>query len=240
MKEKENVHAGHRERTIENFLKNTDGFSDHQILEILLFFVLPRVDTNPLSHRLLKYFGDLKGVFSATNEQLLMVDGVGNKTAAFILSIGKVLQRIEGKKQKELLFSTPKATKDYFINLFDGAVSEKFVLLLLDKKYKLLRKIEFADNDKNRVSAELPEVVSAINIYKPTYAIVAHNHLSGNCLPSKEDDFATKKLNLICDLHDINLLDHVIVSGKQCYSYKDNDLLEKIKKENSLVNFLGE
>ncbi len=235
----ENVHAGHRERMVEGFLKNTDGFNDHQVLEMLLFFAIPRKDTNPLAHKLIKFFGDLKGVFSASVEQLMSVDGVGKKIASFIVSIAEVFRRIEGKKEKDISFSNPMQTKEYLLSVFEGLSSEKFIMLFLDNKFKLLAKVEFTDNQRDKVSAEIPEVVSAINIYKPTYAIMAHNHTSGSALPSNEDHFATKKMNLICELHDVNLIDHIIISFDNSFSYKGENLIDNIKRQCNLKNIFN-
>ncbi|MBE7081255.1 MAG: hypothetical protein E7372_01700 [Clostridiales bacterium] len=235
----ENVHAGHRERMVEGFLKNTDGLNDHQVLEILLFFAIPRKDTNPLAHKLIKFFGDLKGVFSASVKQLMSVDGVGKKTASFIVAIAEVFKRIEAKKEKEISFSNPQQTREYLASVFAGLLREKFIMLFLDTKFRLLAKVEFTDNQRDKVSAEIPEVVSAINIYKPTYAIMAHNHTSGSALPSNEDHFATKKMNLICELHDVNLIDHIIISFDDSFSYKGENLIDNIKRQCNLKNIFN-
>ncbi len=239
MSAKDNVHAGHRERAVEGFIKNADGINDHQILEVLLFFALPRIDTNPLAHRLLNAFGDLKGVFSATAEQLMTVKGVGKKVATLISVIAELFKRIEDKKQKEILFSNPYQTKEFLCNLFDGLSHEKFIMIFLDAKFKMFTKIEFTDNAKTKVSAEMPELVKAINVYKPSYAIMAHNHTSGSVLPSKEDHLATKKINIICELNNINLIDHIIICGKQSFSYKAENLIDDIKKQCNLENIFN-
>lgn len=239
MSAKDNLHAGHRERMIEGFIKNADGLADHQILEILLFFAIPRKDTNPLAHRLLKIFGSLQGVFSATPEQLVAVEGVGKKIAAYIYATAEVLKRIEVKKQKDISFSNPHQTKEFLFELFSGVSHEKFMMIFLDAKFRMIAKVEFTDSEKSKVTAEIPEVVSAINIYKPTCAIMAHNHTSGSVLPSKEDNFATKKMNVICELHDVNLIDHIIVCGREAFSYKAENLIDEIKQQCNLQSIFN-
>lgn len=238
MDEQKNLHAGHRERTIENFVKNSDVFSDHQVLEVLLFYAIPRVDTNPLAHKLINIFGNLHGVFNASTEQLMNVNGVGKKVASYIQAIGQLYKRMENQKEEKLVFSNPLVTKEFCVKFFNGLLCEKFIILLLDKNFKLLTRIEFDDNNQSKVSAELPEVISAINAIKPTYAIIAHNHTSGICYPSEKDDFTTKKLNLLCELHEVNLIDHIIVAKNKVFSYKDENLMDKIKTENSLYDIL--
>ena len=129
--------------------------------------------------------------------------------------------------------------EDGSIHLFRPYENEKFIMLFLDTKFRLLAKVEFTDNQRDKVSAEIPEVVSAINIYKPTYAIMAHNHTSGCALPSNEDHFATKKMNLICELHDVNLIDHIIISFDDSFSYKGEHLIDNIKRQSNLKNIFN-
>ena len=90
--------------------------------------------------------------------------------------------------------------------------------------------MEFSNDEVHSVKAEIPDLVKAINIHKPTYAIIAHNHPSGNVLPSAQDDFTTKKLNVIFDLHDVNLFDHIIVGGDKAYSYSQDKKIDDIKR----------
>lgn len=240
MSKDKSLHAGHRARAIDLLLSNAEALTDHQILEVLLFYVVPRIDTNPLAHKLIKIFGDLNGVFNASLTQLSAVDGVGEKVSAFIVAMGEVLKRGGKKQEMKLDFSTPQRTKDYLINLLGNERSEKFIMLLLDKKYSLIAKVEFTDNEKHKVSAEIPELVSALNVYKPYYAILTHNHTNENCSPTKEDDLSTKKINLLCELNGVNLIDHVIVSGERTFSYKDENLIEQIKKQANLEKIFSE
>ncbi len=231
MSVKENVHKGHRERTIKKFLESADSFSEHEVLEVLLFFAMPRIDTNPLAHKLIQMFGSLSGVFNATASQLMAVDGVGEKIATQILLVSQIVKRITaGTKEKERYLINFAKAKEYLIELFKGLHHEKFVVLLLNKKYKLIATVGFTDDAVHTVKAEVPDLVKAINIHKPSYAIIAHNHPSGNVVPSRQDDFTTKKLNVIFELHDVNLFDHIIVWNDKAYSYNQEQRIDEIKK----------
>lgn len=89
--EKVNLHRGHRERMIKRFLENgRSGLSDHELLEIILFYSIPRVNTNETAHRLLDKFGSLKGVFTADEKSLLKVKGLGKATVGFLHSIYEI------------------------------------------------------------------------------------------------------------------------------------------------------
>ena len=111
MSKEKNVHAGHRARAVDLLLNNADALSDHQILEVLLFYVIPRQDTNPLAHKLIKIFGDLEGVFNASLSQLSAVEGVGEKVSAFILAMGEVLKRSAKKQERKIDFSQKNTKK---------------------------------------------------------------------------------------------------------------------------------
>ncbi len=85
---KENIHAGHRARMKERFRKEgLDGFSPHEVLELLLYEYIPRIDTNPLAHRLMERFGSLLGVLQASVDELCGVPGIGKKTAEAIVAM---------------------------------------------------------------------------------------------------------------------------------------------------------
>ena len=80
-----NLHEGHRQRLKERFIKNgLSDFEDHNVLELLLFYSVPRSDTNELGHKLLKKFGSLSNVFDAPVDELCKVEGIGLHSATLI------------------------------------------------------------------------------------------------------------------------------------------------------------
>ena len=85
-------HGGHRDRLRERFIRDgLDGFEEHNILEMLLFYPIPQKDTNELAHALLDRFGSLESVFNATPEELMQIDGVGEHTARFLSMFSKTI-----------------------------------------------------------------------------------------------------------------------------------------------------
>lgn len=240
MKEQENLHLGHRERLLAKFMLNPDAFNDHEILELLLFYAVPRTDTNPLAHRLLKLFGNLDGVMNAEKEQLLAIHGVGEKTCAYLLALGQALKRIKNQSRKKVKLSSIFDTKEWLFNYYRDKEKENFIMIMLDGKYNLIAYSEFTDKNKHSVSAEIPEVVCAINVHKPKNIIISHNHPYGEVSPSTMDDFTTKKINIICELNDIVLLDHVIISKNKAYSYRETHRLDEIKEKATLNNLFKE
>ena len=82
---KDNVHENHRERMRERYLLNgTDGMEPHEVLEMMLYYTIPRSDTNPIAHRLIDTFGSFSGVLDASADDLAKVCGIGSKAAVFL------------------------------------------------------------------------------------------------------------------------------------------------------------
>ena len=241
MRTKENLHSGHRDRMTEKFMMNPSYMHEHEILEMLLYYAIPRVDTNPIAHRLLRMFGSLNGVFKATPEKLSAVEGVGDKTACFISLIGEISKRTcvhEDALSNIDTFAFHK-NKDDLIAYFKNFKEERFIILMFNDKLKLLSHAQFSDDNVSSVSADIPEIAFAFAIHKPKYAIIAHNHPSGNAMPSTADDFATAKLNAICSLHGVSLVDHIICTKNDAYSYHYDNKLDKIKRDYDLSKFFG-
>lgn len=229
------IHKGHRERMIEKALRGVDNLDDHELLEILLYPVVPRKDVNPLAHGLLNRFGSLSAIFNASAENLASIKGVGDKTAAQLLIYGRILLRIRENEKKESTalkkWDKQKDNEKELLSLFDGITEERFIILLLDKKFRLLNKMVFDGNYTDRINADSNELIDSIALLKPSYMIVSHNHPSGNLSPSRQDDLTTAKLNFICVAHNVDLLEHIIVGGGKTYSYRNDDKhrLEVIK-----------
>ena len=227
----ESLHDGHRERLINKFVEHPDSFSDHELLEIFLFTVVPRKDTNALAHRLLQAFGSIKKVFSATAEQLMLVNGVGKSIAAQIVLHGILMQKIAatsvigGKAYKSLA-----NIKDEILPLFDGVKNEKFCFFLLNDAFECVFRMEYSGATDNAVNANTAEIARAISAHKARYAMMAHNHPSGNVNPSDADDAATSKFCIMCKYQGVNLIEHIIVAGKEVYSYFHEKRLDYIKE----------
>ena len=216
----ESLHAGHRERIIERVIASPDGLADHELLEVLLFSVLPRKDTNCIAHNLLKTFGNLAKVFSATPKELMAIDGVGKRVAAQLVVFGKIFERTTNTKlnNKDEMFSF-ETNREYLASLFEGTTKERFLVLMLDNKYKEITHVFYDTNSTSSVLIEPNELAKTLAINKPKYVVIAHNHPSELLRPSRDDDITTAKVYMLCKLHGITLIDHVIVSKERTYSY---------------------
>ena len=233
------IHAGHRDRMIEKFIAYPDSLNDHEILEILLYNLMPRKDTNPLAHKILRVFGDLNSVINATEKELMTVEGVGKKIASGLMVIGSVYKRIlKDKDKKQERWSTLELIVSNLRKIIKDYTTEHFVMVLLNSKCIKISHLEFEDRSKNSVTMDAPEVYSAFAVHKPRYVIVAHTHPSGVADPSLQDDFTTYKLNILCDIHGVSLLEHIILTEKSCFSYRSSGRMETVRKIGDLEKLI--
>lgn len=238
MSEKENLHAGHRQRLVDRFIDNPNAVSTHELLEIFLFPFIPRKNTNDIAHRLLKTFGSLNNIFSASAKDLMAVEGVGKTTATNLVVSGKMFKLLYEemlKASKPIVWRNFGLDKNAVIECFQNCINEIFLLVLLDKNHREITRIVFEDNQRLRVSADVPELTKAIAVNKPYAVLIAHNHPSGNPDPSHDDDTATAKIYMVCNLHGVEFADHVIVAKNTAFSYRGSGRLYYIE-ENYNVN----
>ena len=208
------VHEGHRQRLKDRFLlEGLDGFTEVQILELLLFYAIPQKDTNPIAHALLERFKTFSQVLDAPLEDLEKVEGVGKEAALFLKMIPSVTRHymVDGAKQEVILDTFYKCGK-YLENFFVGSRVEKVYLLCLDAKCKALCCLELCEGSVNSAGISVRKVVEKALAAKATSVILAHNHPSGIALPSAEDLQTTRRIAEGLRAVEIPLVDHIIVA----------------------------
>ena len=218
------LHDGHRKRLKEQFLNHSDGFHDHQLLELLLCYAIPQGDVNGLAHRLLDRFGSLSGVLDARPEALEQVPGVGEHTAVLL----KLIPVLSGRYQADragmgTILDSTQAAGQYLRPYFSqGARYEMAYLVCLDGKYKVLGCHKLDEGTVNAAEITPRKMVEIVLAHNATAAILAHNHLSGLALPSNADLMSTQQLRAILRSVDVELLDHLIFTDDDMVSLKDS------------------
>ena len=130
------VHEGHRSRKKEQFRAHgLDAFADHEVLELLLYYAVPRQDTNPIAHRLMEKFGSLDAVFAADRAALEEVEGIGENASTLISLMFPLMRRIRASSgAHETILSDTEQAGAYFLDLFFGEREEKLYEACLDAK----------------------------------------------------------------------------------------------------------
>lgn len=221
------MHSGHRERLKGRFLsEGLDGFNQHQVLEMLLFFSIPRRDTNPLAHKLIERYGSLSGVLEADPRDLVKVDGIGPNTAlllSFIPSLCRVYMQ-DKWRDKPQLNSTTKAG-EYARSLFYGRQYEVFYAICLDAQNRVNYPALVHEGTIDSAAVYPRLIVEAALRHQASSIILAHNHPGGSLKPSAADLDATKKIISACNAISVRVVDHIIVAGSDYLSFADRGLI---------------
>ncbi len=224
-------HTGHRERMKAEFLaRGLEGWPDHRVLELLLFYTIPQGDVNDLAHELVERFGSLAGVLDASVEELKKVKGVGDHTAVFLRMLPAVLGRYQGARTRlSAIINSPEEAYAWLEPYFFGARNEMVYVLCLDGKRQVLgvRKvaegsIELAEVNTRRI-AEESIGLRAAQIY------VAHNHVSNLAIPSQADWLTTDTLRGALRPIGIELIDHLVFVDGDMVSLKDSEHLKSLQ-----------
>ena len=208
-----NIHSGHRKRVKANVIKN--GFSqleEHKLLELMLFYSIPREDTNELAHKLINYFGSFEDVFRADIEKLKRVDGVGENTAVMIAAMGETFSRIsKAKPPRKRVYKNTEDLKELAAALLQGEKNEKVYLICLDAKKTLKRYTIISEGDETSSEINMKEVIRNLVDSDSSIAVLAHNHPISSAEPSAYDIDATRMVCVTLRKIGYALADHIIV-----------------------------
>ena len=208
------IHEGHRQRLKERFLRSgLDNFTDVQVLELALFYCIPRKDTNPIAHDLLNHFGSLSQVLEAPVEELQKVPGIGENTALFLSMLTQIGRYyLVDRSQREVILPTIEMCGSYLASFFFGRSVETVFLLCLDAKCKVLCCREVGQGGVNSAGISMRKIVEVALGANATTVVLAHNHPSGLAMPSAEDVQTTRRLFTALSAVDVHLADHIVVA----------------------------
>lgn len=224
--------AGHRSRMRDRFLdKGLDGFSDAEVLELLLSFGTPRLDCKVQARNLLETFGGFSKVLETPLNHLQKVKGVGPKNAFALHFVHAVAgyylkERLAGKQY----LHSSEDVKSYLSHSMRGLKKEILTVIFLDSSHAIIDSEILAEGTIN-VNAVYPrEILKRALDYNAAALIIAHNHPSGSIRPSPQDIKLTKTLMLLCSHMHIKLLDHLIL-GDGSFSFADNGMIESLHRD---------
>ena len=221
------VHDGHRERLRERFeTYGLDHFSDVNVLELLLFYAIPRRDTNEIAHALLDHFGSLDEVFGASRQELQEVPGIGANAATLIRLVPELAKRSAVSRTRDVtVFNNPSVVGRYLVPRLGSEKTEKVMILNLNPQKQLISCVEIGSGVVDSVNLNIRQVVETALKVRASSLILAHNHPSGNPAPSRDDELLTRRVRDALRLVDITLDDHLIIAGQAWFSFRDSGLL---------------
>lgn len=222
-----NPHAGHRQRLREAFIEDSAGsLQDHQLLELLLTFSIPRADTNPAAHALLAAFGSLNALFGANVRDIAKVEGVGAQSAVLISLVGALSRRAaKAKRGARVCLNTPDDATRFCTGIFPSMLHEETYCVSLDNKRNVLHVDRVAAGTPSE-NIVYPRLVAETALrHGASSVILSHNHPSGSAQPSRADIEATR---LVCNALTgigIALHDHIIIGDGEAFSMVRNAYL---------------
>lgn len=231
------LHTGHRKRLKGKFISGgLDGFFDHEVIELMLYYAIPRRDVNELSHQLIEKFGSVRGVLTADPEELMSIDGIGENTVILLGLFREAARRC-------LLEETPapqayRSINDigaYFVNFFSGMKNENIYAMIFDQKLSLIDTFKVSVGSEICAELDYSLIMSKALKRDAHYVVVAHNHPHGQTRPSKTDVESALQLRSLLEIINIELIDHLTISGRY-YSPMFNDF-EKRFGTGSAVSF---
>lgn len=223
------MHDGHRQRLRAKFLSAPETLEDHELLELMLFYAIPRSNTNEIAHKLLSRFGSIKGIVNAGLPALKEIKGVGENAALFLRVISDYTARYERSKvELSTPFTSHEALGAYMRSLFVGTDNEEAYLIMFDSSMRLLL-CEKVSEGYSAGSVISTRTVASIALASnaPTAALV-HNHPGGKPIPSGDDISITGHIRWFLNSMQIHLIDHFIVAGDECRAILDPQKFKNI------------
>lgn len=221
-------YLGHRQRLRDRFLAGGDnGLPDYELLELLLFFSIPKIDTKPLAKQLLGRFGSLAGVVNASAEQLAKFQRMDH----FTITMFKALRIFAARLVLEDLTDRPVLENwDKLVAYLRAAMAhrmiEQFRLLFLDRRNVLIADKVQHEGSIDHTPVYPREVVKRALALDASALVMVHNHPSNHPQPSKPDIEMTRQVRDALDRVGVVLHDHLIISRRGHTSFRQLGLLD--------------
>ena len=222
---KKAIHTGHRGRVKEEFLtRGLEGWPDHRVLELLLFYAIPQGDVNPLSHELIDRFGSLDGALDALPEELMKVKGVGEHSVVLMKLIPAIVGRyLEGRTGPGVIIHTAAEAGHVLAPYFYGVRNEMAYVLCLDAKEKLLGVKKISEGNNSNSDVTIRRVAEECLALRASFCYLAHNHVSNVALPSPEDMNTTNVIRNALEPLGVWLLDHLVFVDGDLVSIRETE-----------------
>ena len=220
---------GHRNRLRERFLKSGfAGFAEHEVVELMLTLAIPRSDVKQQAKALIEHFGSLREILDAPLAELRSVKGIG-EVAAISLKVIRELATLylQGSSRKAKVLRDPEQLSNFWRMKIGHLKHEVFAVAYLDSAYRLLRDgVEtIQEGTVDRAAVYPRRVVEAALNRQAAALVLAHNHPNGNVEPSEQDKVVTRAIVLAAETISLRVVDHLIVSASESFSFRKAELL---------------
>lgn len=231
---KKNPHEHHRKRVKQEFLAH--GFNsqtpEHKVLELLLFFCIPRIDTNEIAHDMINKFGSIAGVLDAPVEELVKFKGITENNVALLKLIMPVANYYRKTVHKKNFgFKNHSEIGKFLLDCYLGETEEKLGILSLDGAVRFLSFEFIATGDISSVGVSTRNIIEHVLKTGATGVIMVHNHPGGIALPSPTDIQITEMVAAALSHIGVHLADHIIIADDDYVSMLMSHQFEYIFKK---------
>jgi len=212
---------GHRQRLRERLAADPRALSDYELLELLLTHVLPRRDTKPVAKDMITRFGSLADALQADPDRLYEVPGLGEAAASLWRTLRECGARaacrpLAAREQ----FSSPEQVRDMVCSRLGHLTKEEFWVILVDNQNRLIRFERVFRGTVDQTAAYPREILELALRHHASGLILVHNHPGGDPTPSYQDRLLTETMGRLAADLGLRLLDHIIVTGRTCSSFR--------------------
>lgn len=222
--EKPHYH-GHRERLRERFRADSDALPDYEMVELLLYATIPRIDVKPLAKRLVKDFGTFAAVISAPRDALIAAGLKDSTVDTFKIVRESALRLARQEVINRPVLSSWQKVLDYCRARLAHEPTERFHILFLDRKNVLIADEEQQRGTVDHTPVYPREVVKRALELGASAIIMVHNHPSGDPTPSKADIAMTREVAKAAETLGLTVHDHIVIGRAGHASFKGMGLL---------------
>lgn len=220
---KTGIHKDHRQRIKEKASKHgVKIFDDHEVLEMILFNVIPYKDTNPIAHTLINHFGSLANVLDADMDSLMLVPGIGLETARYLTFLPQYFDRYQHSRDSDkLTFKSSNDIVSFFKKRYVVRDKEVLYIFCLNNMAKLKQVLIYDGIDDTRIMVSIKKIYKDIITSGASQIFLIHTHPNGTTRPSKQDINFTREIITSCYSAQIKVNDHMIFTEWEHSSMRD-------------------
>lgn len=218
---KEGLHNGHRDRMRERVgAAGVASLADHELLEMLLYYIQPRKDTNETAHLLIEECGSLPAVLEADAQRLCRVPYIKERGALYLQLLGELSRRYAVAKfqpdgvSPDVVYDSMEKLAAVLYPRFLGQSREMLIAVLFDARMRMADLFVVAEGSLNSVSMTARAVTQRAYARHAAFCVLAHNHPGGIATPSKEDVRLTRDMETALDLVGVPLIEHLVFTER--------------------------
>ncbi len=225
-------YIGHRKRVQEKYRKNGySSLADYEVVEFILFSLIPRKDTKPIAKELLRKYQNIKGIFEADINSLKEVKGLGEASTTYLKFLGDMYSYyyeekiLKGNEKEIYSIKSKNQLINYLRANIGNAKDEEFKVLFLNSSNEVIQMETLFEGTLDRSAIYPRKILEKVLEYNARSIVLVHNHPSGNTLPSPKDIEVTKIMADFFKVVDVNVIDHIIIGRDSYFSFLEEGRL---------------